>query len=44
LTSLEFNYVTPGLKNAWIIFYLTIIYVAGMTFIIQLNPRFRKLF
>jgi hypothetical protein len=42
--SLEFSYLTPGIKNAWIIFYLTIIYVAGMTFLIQLNPRFRKLF
>jgi hypothetical protein len=42
--SLEFSYVTPGLKNAWIIFYLTIIYVVGMALLIQLNPRFRKLF
>jgi hypothetical protein len=44
VTSLEFNYVTPGLKNAWIIFYLTIVFVVSMTLLIQLNPRFRKLF
>jgi hypothetical protein len=42
VTSLEFNYVTPGLKNAWIIFYLTIIYVAGMTLLIQLNITLRR--
>jgi hypothetical protein len=42
VTSLEFNYVTPGLKSAWIIFYLTIIYVAGMTLLIQLNIRLRR--
>ena len=41
IKSLEFSYVTPGLKNAWIIFYLTLFYVAGMTLLFQFNTRFR---
>jgi hypothetical protein len=44
IKTLEFNYVTPGLKNSWILFYLTLFYVAGMMLLVQLNPRFRKLF
>jgi hypothetical protein len=43
IKSLEFIYVTSGIKNAWIIFYLTIIFVAGMMLLIQLNTRLRKL-
>lgn len=44
IKSLEFSYVTPGLKNAWIIFYLTNIFVLGTSLLVLLDDRSRKLF
>jgi hypothetical protein len=41
IKSLEFIFVTSGIKNAWIIFYLTVVIVAGMMLLIQLNTRLR---